>query len=345
MNDRIKFLAQVGKIHIAVSIAAATASLLLLALKQHQAHAYTMALLAVPSLVTGAFFHMLPSYNRKAPPKAITSTTLIIIPVFAASPRVYAALHAATALPVILYSVTPFTRKHYYQKILAVASYAAMLESAYLYWEDAGLVLAVLYSLAIGMIFAVNTTALTFTYGQKPREKASIILALLHAAAPPVYRYTPLFLALALTELALYAYVVRIEKAPQWIEYIRRFKERSKKIHTNLIASSILAVILYPAWIPYLPQRAAAVHLLSFGFIALNIAAHGPVLIPLALRRKPRPPTLLLPATFALATIAKLLKSTLPILGAVGCASIITGLVLLAYYTASPSAEKTKARV
>ncbi len=334
VNDRIKFMASIGKIHVALSVVFLLASLIFLGLEHGELHAETITLLAIPLLVSGAFLHILPSYNRKAPAQMVTLSTLAVLPVLLIEPRLYLLSHLSLMLVITLYSVLPFSSTHYYQKILALSSYTSALLSTLLFRSVEDLSLTLLYTLAVGMIFAVNTTALTFTYGQKPRGKISIPLSLLHVATPFLYLLDKtLFQVAAIVEILLYIYLIRLDNATVWLKYIERFKERSKNIHINLIVSSVISVILYPLWIPALQNLKLSIHMLAFGFIALNVAAHGPVLIPLAFRIKTKPPSLLLPLLFALAALTKALVPIVKTASIYSCMFFAVATGLLAYYT------------
>lgn len=334
MNNKIKFMAFVGKIHVALSVVFLLVSLIFLGLEYGELHAETISFLAIPLLVSGALLHILPSYNRKAPPKLVTLSTLAVLPIFLVDPRLYLLLHLSLMLVIILYSVLPFSSTHYYQKLLALASYTAALLSTLLFSNVEDLSLTLLYTLAVGMIFAVNTTALTFTYGQKPQGEVSIPLSIFHVITPFLYLLDKtLFQIAAIVEILLYIYLIRLDNAAIWLKYIEKFKERSKKIHINLIVSSVISVIPYPLWIPALQNLKLSIHLLAFGFIALNVAAHGPVLIPLAFRIKTKPPSLILPLLFALATLTKALVPVIKTASIYSCMLFAVAVGLLAYYT------------
>lgn len=334
MSDRIKFTALMGKTHIALSILFLLASLTFLGLRNKELHGATVSFLAIPLLVSGSFLHILPSYNGKAPPKPIALLPTAVLPAFIIDPRLYLLLYLSAMLLVILYSITPFSTAHYYQKLLAVSSFTAALISVVLFddLEELGLIL--LYTLAVGMIFAVNTTALTFTYGQKPRGKASIPLSILHTLSPFIYLVDKaLFQTTAIVEAILYMYIIRLDSSASWLRRAKGFKERPRKIHTNLILSSLASVALYPLWLPAIHNPRLSIHLLAFGFISLNVAAHGPVLIPLAFRVKTKPPSLLLPSLFVASALTKALATMAKASSIYSCAFFAAAVGLLAYYT------------
>ena len=319
----VKANAEIGRLAVAASAAAAIGGLAVLPASP-ESHGALMAYAAVPLLVSGVLLHMIPSYSKKAAHPALPALILAALPLIALYPRLYLALHSAAMATAALYSMLPLRRTHYYQKILIVSSYLAALEAALLPLPETLAALAALHALASGIIFAVNTTALTYTYGEKPRGPLSLPLAVLHLAAPPLLLASPqLFQAAVLAELALYAGLVKMDAAGRWVSFARGLREPARSAQLNLAYSSLAAAALYPLWAIQHPGL-RALHLLAFGFITLNVAAHGPVMLNLIFRLGPARPSPLPPILFAAAT---LVKAAYPM---PGCILYIAGALLFA---------------
>lgn len=326
--DWIKTTAQIGRLQVAAAAATAAAALALLPISG-ELHGDTLVYLALPLLVSGAYLHILPSYSKRAPPPPLAAAPLLLTPLFPLSPRLYLAAHSASMLASIAYAASrgSFT----YQRALAASSYTSALLASLLPLPEPRL--TALHALTAGMIYAVNSTALTHTYRSPPRAQAAYALAVLHAALPIAGLQGQAWRLAAAAELPLYLYMVRAERAPRWVSMARGFSGRARPVHLNLVYSSVLAIALYPLWLPL--HGLTAVHAYAFGFLALNVAAHGPVLIPLALRVKPPTPSPALPALLAAAAVAKALVP-LGMPRPIPCLLFAAGAALLALYSLTP---------
>ena len=328
--NRVTFTAKAGKAYVAAAAALALASLALIP-QNPELHGDIIVYVALPLLVSGAFLHILPSYAKKAPHPILSLAALLLAPAALISPRLYLALHSAAMLAAIAQAASKGGFP--YQRALAASSYLSTLGVSLMPPGEPEL--AALYALTAGMIYAVNSTALTHTYGLKPRGRAASLLALLHALFPASTFLGPAPLRVhAAAEWLLYAYAVRFDAAPHWLRKAGSFKGRAKPVHLNLVYSSIAAVALFPAWLPL--TGAAAIHAYAFGFLALNVAAHGPVLLPLAMRIKARPPTPLLPLLLASAAALKPPAALGLVPRAAPCLLFLAGAALLAYHSFIP---------
>ena len=320
---RIRFMAEAGRLLVLEGLFFLLLSMYLLYLGRYLSHGLLVGVIALPQFVTGVYYHMLPGYSRRAAARAVTSlpplisaasATLYLLGYKSTAYLLLSAFSALTAM-IIYYSSRPLTGKMYHQKLIALSSYvsaAVVLVYATLRSNvsDLAVALAVTYAMPVGLIYAVNSASLTYTYRARPRVWCSIPILTLQIIGPImlVVGESLLFYLSVAASFTLYLTMIRVENVPTWIRIAKGYRRPSKNVHLNLIYATLASLSFLPiSLIVHVKSPTDSIHVLMFGFILLNILAHGPVLLPTILRVKARRKPML-PIVF-LAVAAALLRT------------------------------------
>lgn len=318
---RIVFHTRIGRLIVLEAILFLVLGLIALLYKSYFYHGFLIGLLAVPQFVTGVYYYFMSTYNKRVPPR--TSSILPLILPILSTITLYYNVKASLLLLAINYSIVvamtyyaskPLTDSLYSQKIIALSSYLSTVLVLMFSTLTPGVsifktAIAVLYALPVGMIYAINSSALTYTYKVKPRSRLAVLIAILQVASPLsiLSGYIQAFMLGSITSFTLYILMVKIENVEKILRLVNAYREPSKVIHLNLLISSVFSLLVYPVPLYTLYyDLVGSIHVLLFGFIMLNISAHAPVLLPtvLKLKAKRRPKLLCIP----LSLLAVLLK-------------------------------------
>ena len=307
--EDIRFMNKVGLLMIFTGLITFLYSFPEIVLKGYVYHGFTIGAYSIPLFVSGVYFHMIPGYNRRGANKYlvispylafIASFILFLIDLLTLS-ILALSFSFLSIVFVIFLCGKPIMGKFYYQKLIAITSYFMAFTSALLMILIPGLSLihssfSIMFSVAVGMIFAVNSLSIPKTYKLEPRGVLSIPISILLAMSviTVLYYFKNMFVTTLMLAYVMYLSLIKIEKMPQWFKGIENFTEVSKKIHINLIIGHIIHVIILPISITLLLFNylnfVDFIHVIAFGFILPQITAHGPVLIPPILKKKPRIP-------------------------------------------------------
>ncbi len=190
-----------------------------------------------------------------------------------------------------------FHPRFYFQKFIGVFSYifGSLILILYPLLKsnislDLGVI--VLFYIAVGIIYAVNSLGIPYTYGVETRGSMAYFIVLSELAVLVAYYFssTNILLLSILASYIFYLLLIRVETVGKWFSYVSNLRALSKPKHYNLLFAHIISFVFFPITVLLLYIGSISivtfVHVLSFGFILPEVLGHGTLLLPIIFQKK-----------------------------------------------------------
>ncbi len=287
-------------------------------------HGLIIGVYALPIFVTGVYLYTVPGEKGKfclivALFQLVFSAASFVL-FFLREYFLALWLQGASLLLITLLVLRTWDRFHprfYFQKFIGVFSYSMGAFTLILYPLLKGVIaldlgIITLFYIAVGIIYAVNSLGIPYTYGVETRGSMAYLIVLSEFTVLILYylSLTDLLLLSMLASYLFYLLLVRIETIGKWFTYVSKLRELSKPKHYNLLLAHIVSfaffpittILLYTGYITIV----TFVHVLSFGFILPEVLGHGTLLLPIILQKKAKFSKLVYTLTPSAAIIAAL---------------------------------------
>ncbi len=302
MAGRAILALRASRLLVAASMPGLVAALVAAAAARPLLHARLVALYTLPVFIAG----IAAAYAASSAPRSnaavlyapLASLALLPAAVAAAAgccvlPLSLASLAFAAALATASRGLRGSLRLSVVGLSLAFASYALVVAAPYprgLLW-----LLAAVYTVAFGSIYAVTVHSFPRTYGLEPRRLAAVAAYAANVAGALVLPRCPsLGVALLLVGVLLYPAAARLEVVPRWLlgAWRRRGVSAAARSHWYFLAGHAAVLASLPlvlvGWLLYLAwgDLVAAIHASTVGFVLLHIEIHAPMMVPVIYRMR-----------------------------------------------------------